>query len=384
MAFQPAPSHSHPVSPPAAWSFPPIPPPTAPLPTPSRPRLKRSHPSQSSAAAAASLSLSRSRSRSRSRQGSNSSVLDPIEEWPYAEGDPAESRPKKRRTVPDHEAFGRLSLDVSPAPPEPGEADAASSTAFPATTTPTSLAFPSNANHPPTSFPLAPAPAPFQPQPLSSPTRTAFPRAPPTSPVHAATSLPLSPQAVPPIPPLFFPSSQFAPPPPQPAVPPSEEITMRPASTSWDLDPHRIYVASLEDEDDEPLDVEEAAGTDGVQVNAYATTRRHDQDGHLLPREILHSLRSSPAACAAPSTNSGSLILYQPPPAFPFPTHSGSAPESAKDRALRERREKNEEEWAEFRRRSEMEERRHDSVEDEMAIGSGDGVMGGMDVDEEL
>ncbi|BGP18693.1 hypothetical protein JCM10213_006914 [Rhodosporidiobolus nylandii] len=417
----------------APFAQPHPPPHTAPLPTythqPNHRRsgLKRSHPTSSPSAASSGLGLTgavpspvlsssppvSTASSAQSnplhlRARSSSSSLDPIAEWPLAEvdspglyragglplpdpaGDEVEDRPRVKRVKrePDHEGFARLSL-ASPAVGGKGNAQQL----------PTPPLF-SPFSYPP----IAPsAPSVFS-NPPSSPTSSAFPAAPPTSPVHATSRATLSaapkqaglPAAggLPEQP--RFPSPFFAPslpgagagaatgggggavsaasiPEEQPAQQAEDEVDMAPAASSWDIDAHRVYVASLEDSpptSTTPLP--------DLSVNPLALTSASSSSS-TLPPEVLSSLRPSSS-----SNQPGSLILYRPPP---FPGALGSAAptpgggESAKDRALRERREKKDEEYEAFLRAQAREERAHDG-EHESGSGTVDGE--GMDVDDEL
>ncbi|GAA6011292.1 hypothetical protein JCM11491_006786 [Sporobolomyces phaffii] len=324
---------------PAAWT-----------PALARPRLKRAH---SSTASPAAPHNSPSEPLSPALPSSTvsplaDSPLDVIQELPQAEtlaasasSDPPpprtdEDRPtraKRRRVAPDHDAFSRLSLNYSP--------------------------IPSNSTHP-------------DPHPLTSPTLPTFPTVPPTSPdflpAHSSVSPPnFAPLHAAPLPPPFRPPARLA------ATNDPVEVEMSPTGqSSWDLDRHRIYVASLSDDDDGDDD------DDGLDPEAR---RKEDEDAR--ERFRLNSLISSglpPALLAqgpahpavAPSRRrrdleGGALILYQPPPALKNPAgpvqvgSEGRADESRVERLRREERERaREEEFREFRRESERIEADHD------------------------
>ncbi|GAA5982177.1 hypothetical protein JCM11641_000611 [Rhodosporidiobolus odoratus] len=348
-------------------------------------------------------------------------------------------RVKRARLAPDHEALARLSL-ASPLVAAPTYVQ------LPATPLVSSFSPPVS---PPVSPPCpAPLPSlhldiytanPLQPpHPPSSPSASTYPAAPPTSPVTTAHSrtalssahptstnrhggLPETPQ---------FPSPFFSPtlspppsaaaaaahctsaplpvdvsglldgPPPPPITLPAqprekrwhkededgeEEVEMRPAKGSWDLDPHRIYVASLSDDDEhDDDDDDDDASTTAVQVNSLALKRHHPphhkRGGSLpspLPTSVLSCLWADPSATGpgSGSAAAGSLILYRPPPRPAFPGALGSAEspiprggqgpgggggrgggegETARERALREKKEERRElEFEEFRRRQE-------------------------------
>ncbi|GAA6063307.1 hypothetical protein JCM10212_006717 [Sporobolomyces blumeae] len=332
----------------------------------------------------------------RARTGSNASGLDPIDEVPVAEVDPStairnraisgsrgarpppdhhhepvaddrdgdddEYRPrkaKKRKTQPDHEAFGRLTLSnsrISTAPRSSTGVDPAAATSPPR---PTSLALPPG-SFVPLSGPSTPT------NPTSSPVTASFPRVPPTSPVFHPSSSPPNHS----VPPIFSPL--YVTPPPLASTPlhdPNKvsptsvshaaatgafersrsaephEVEMGNGPSSWEIDPHRIYVNSLSDDDDDDDDDGEEdrlareKAEEAFRLNALAT---RSNDNPLLPSSILHSINpSTPSPPLGPKH--AQLILYQPPPALPgsvppnSPTSTTSrlAPSSTSSFAMR-------------------------------------------------
>ncbi|BGP02248.1 hypothetical protein RTBOTA2_004999 [Rhodotorula toruloides] len=408
---------------------------------PSRPRLKRSHPTAHSAlpsgptpapqpvptsptGGASPLSHARTRSTS---SNASLSTLEPIKEWPGAEGEGTSSlglnlgvqqksrveddgtlerAPKRVRVAPDHEAFGRLSLSTAAG----GPASPTTLTYSPLSTVPSTLPTPFttggappptplllNTSHlPPStltpvsfppSAPSSAASSSFHPQPhapSSSPPISApsLPAAPPTSPVQSAstsglrspirgagagTSLPTVPWSQ---------SSFISPPPPPTSLATeqagqAEEIDMRSASSSWPTGPHTIYVSSL----DSDSDTEAPAPVKEVEVNPLALRGGTDDPASRLLLSKLHE------AAHSSSSSAGELILYRPPPSFaPPPPLSSPEPEleaeSAKSRILRERRAKRtSDEWGEFVRMREREEAMHDfGDEEEPAVVEEDGM----------
>lgn len=385
---------------------------------------------------------------------------------------------KRIRVAPDHEAFGRLSLDrlsptTSPTSPLPAQLFPAGPSPSPQSAVPPHLlrqpsqplptpplgsvsAFPS----PVTSNPLrspprqfinssAPAPpAPTQHAAFSSPTlaSASLPSAPPTSPVQPAAfpgaptasvegfSSPLvvnahtpgsgvlptvpwgqstffspaPPPTTAPVPPAVHNISPPAPVPAQPfsAQPPSsvDEIEMGSANaSSWDLDPHRIYVASLEDEED-AADKSAAAAETSQQ-----TTHKDDEQQRLRLNEVV-ARRAAEEASALPAAliaqlereaskaREGSLVLYRPPP-WAAAARRTSLHDDATTFNQQRELEKHEESWREFereRQRVEREQDAHLDADDEEAMsddagGTGfdgetlvGGDEGGMDVDMEL
>ncbi|GAA6028946.1 hypothetical protein JCM8097_001519 [Rhodosporidiobolus ruineniae] len=338
---------------------------------------------------------------------------------------------KRMRLAPDHDALARLSLS-SPAvgmggtngqlPTPPLWTNSAQAGAYPSAVP----SFPQQVAPQPPSSPLplshqsALLPSAFPPprgsslEPPSSPSSSSFfppvPAAPPTSPVNAtarglfpssslpgggaggaASGVPTS-QHLPERP--LFPSAFFSPDLPSsssPAVSSSalfgapeqevqaeaEEVDMRPPAAQWDIDPHRVYVASLDDDEDEAPNSEK----EGAVVNPLAL--HSASSSSALPPAVLSSLRASSSnPSGASNPQAGSLILYRPPPAFPgalgssaSPSTLPSEPEGARERVRRERKER---EWEEYRRRAEREERGHD----EAAQGEeGEGEGEGMDLD---
>ncbi|BGP10294.1 hypothetical protein OF846_003876 [Rhodotorula toruloides] len=433
----PSPPHPHP--PPftaplastshAAQSF------FSPPPTPSRPRLKRSHPTTHSAlpsgptpapqpvptsptGGASPLSHARTRSTS---SNASLSTLEPIKEWPGAEGDGTSSlglnlgvqtkswvdddgtlerAPKRVRIAPDHEAFGRLSLSTAAGVP----ASPTTLTYSPLSTVPSTLPTPfTNGRAPPptplllnTSHlpPSTLAPVSFPPAGPSSSTSSSFhppPHAPCSSPPISAPSLPAAPPTSPvqstsaasglrspslpsgsggtSLPTVPWSQSSFISPPlPSPTsleteqAGQAEEIDMRPASSSWPTGPHTIYVSSLDSDSDNeaPTPVKE------VEVNPLALRGGKDDPASRLLLSKLHEAAHS-------SSSAGELILYRPPPSFaPPPPSSSPEPEgeSAKDRILRERRQKRtSDEWGEFVRMREREEAMHDFGDEDETVG---------------
>ncbi|GAA5897354.1 uncharacterized protein JCM6883_006669 [Sporobolomyces salmoneus] len=249
------------------------------------------------------------------------------------------SKSKRRRVAPDHEAFGRLSLNYAPIP-----SNSTSTPFFPTSTSP----------------PSASTSRGFLSSPVTSPTYLSFPAVPPTSPdflpQHSSISPPtFSPLHVNTNPPILssFPPTQtlmnpcLDKPVSHPAPAPIEhEIEMSPnGQSSWDLDPYRIYVASLSDDDDDSPE--------------QAARRKKEKEEEEAERFRLNSLVAS--GLATPSRildkrkkEDGALILYQPPPNLLDPTGNGKPEETQVERLRREERErKKEEEFQEFRRESE-------------------------------
>ncbi|BGP34273.1 hypothetical protein JCM10296v2_006088 [Rhodotorula toruloides] len=397
--------------------------------TQSRPRLKRSHPTAHSAlpsgptpatqpvptsptGGASPLSHARTRSTS---SNTSLSTLEPIKEWPGAEGDGTSSlglnlgvqpkswvdndgtlerAPKRVRVAPDHEAFGRLSLSTAAG----GPASPTSLTYSPLSTVPSTLPTPfTNGRAPPptplllnTSHlpPSTLAPVSFPPSVPSSSASSSFhsqPHAPSSSPPISAPSLPAAPPTSPvqsssasglrspsfssgggtSLPTVPWSQSSFiSPPPPLPTEEPgqAEESDMRPASSSWSTGPHTIYVSSL----DSDSDTEPPSPAKEVEVNPLALRGGTDDPASRLLLSKLHEAAHS-------SSSAGELILYRPPPSFaPPPPSSSPEPEgeSAKDRILRERRQKRtSDEWGEFARMREREEAMQDDGDEDETVG---------------
>lgn len=156
--------------------------------------------------------------------------------------------------------------------------------------------------------------------------------------------------------------------------------------SSWDLDPHRIYVASLSDEDDSDVDDEkkkrkekeaEEEAEEKFRLNKLVASGLPSPLGGLLSND--RSKRKD---------GSGALILYQPPPTLHLNGSGGGVGarknETRVERIRREEMERKKvEDWAEFRRECEMVEARSDL--DQITGGGGEGTQGdGMDVEEEM
>ncbi|GAA5954991.1 hypothetical protein JCM8115_005589 [Rhodotorula mucilaginosa] len=392
----------------------------------------------------------------------------------------AERRAAKRiRVAPDHEAFGRLSLDRPPTSPTTSPLPAQTFPAGPSS--PQSAVPPHLLRQPSQPLPTPPlgslsafAPSPVTSNPLRSPPRQQFinssppapqpptqhaafssptltsaslPSAPPTSPVQPAAfpggptraadgfSPPLAVNAHPPgsggvLPTVPWGQSTFfspppppgppapaapsvqniSPPPPVPAqpfsAPPAGEIEMGSANaSSWDLDPHRIYVASLEDE--------EEGGDADKSATAATTTTADEQQQRLRLNEVV-ARRAAEEASALPAAliaqlereaakaREGSLVLYRPPP-WAAAARRTSLHDDATTFSQQRELEKHEESWREFERERQRVERdqeledHHLDADDEEVMSDDDaggtgfdgetlvgGDEGGMDVDMEL
>ncbi|GAA5959805.1 hypothetical protein JCM3765_000108 [Sporobolomyces pararoseus] len=244
------------------------------------------------------------------------------------------SKSKRRRIAPDHEAFARLSLNYSPIPSNststpflstPPSHSSAVSSAFLSSplTSPTQPSFPSV---PPTSPDFLPShPHSFQQTSISPPN---------SSPLYAATTSSFTSSTIPAVSSAFTPTSMSS----SEAEP---EIEMN-AQSSWDLDPHRIYVASLSDDEDEVTEArrkkeEEEKAEEQFRLNSLVA------NGLPAPSLMLDKRRKQ----------DGALILYQPPPKL-LGVNGGPKDETRVERIRREERErKKEEEFQEFRRESE-------------------------------
>lgn len=403
----------------------------------------------------------------------------------------AERRAAKRiRVAPDHEAFGRLSLDrlspTSPTSPLPAQTFLAAPASPQSAVPPHLLRQPSqplptpplgslSAFAPSPSFPSSPTSA----NPLRSPPRQLInspPSAPPpthaafSSPTLASASLPSAPPTSP-VQPAAFPgaptapaqgfspplvnahtppsgvlptvpwgqSTFFSPPPPAPpptatatptvhnispppplssasqpfSAPPVDEIEMGSANaSSWDLDPHRIYVASLEDEEEGDADKRAAAASETSQPATAAAAadeqqrlrlnevaaRRAAEEASALPAALIAQLERE-----ASKAREGSLVLYRPPPwaaaAAARRTSLHDDNDATSFSQQQHELEKHEESWREFereRQRVEREQDDHLDADDEEVMsddagGTGfdgetlvGGDEGGMDVDMEL
>lgn len=114
--------------------------------------------------------------------------------------------------------------------------------------------------------------------------------------------------------------------------------------SSWDLDPHRIYVASLSD--DEEDDSEQQRRRQAQAEEAAEQFRLNSLIASGLPTPSLLLDKRKKA--------DGALILYQPPPSLIQPTGKGRSEETRVERIRREERERQrDEEFQEFRRESE-------------------------------
>lgn len=212
-----------------------------------------------------------------------------------------------------------------------------------------------------------------------------------------------------------------------------DEVEMGAANaSSWDLDPHRIYVASLDDDeeppqggDDRPTATTAATTTghdapgsssgfategspshpDRVQLNAVAARRA--AEASALPAALIAQLERE-----ASKARQGSLVLYRPPPwaASSVRKNSQSLHDNGDDETNlsdRHELEKHEESWREFERERQRVERDaesgdvHDADDEgedagtamsdagyfddgDTLVGIGDNDVGGMDVDMEL
>ncbi|BGP42342.1 hypothetical protein JCM10449v2_006347 [Rhodotorula kratochvilovae] len=435
------PPHHHPPTPsPSLLPLPlsPYPPPplSAPLPAytdpalalnlspyPPRPRLKRSHASADSPAASFSASESAAPAAvvvqpapgheswgAHLRGRSAGSSLDPIKEWPAAEAadgagaglglqfggdaarpaagrddqEPPRRATKRLRVAPDHEAFERLSL----ASPAGGNAVAGAplASSFHALALQQAPSYPfaapprpAGAQLPAPPLPHAfPAPISLPLAPSSSPTTrtTSLPAAPPTSPVSSSFPAPVGPPAagtgLPTVPwaqSAFFRAGEPA---LQRGQEEQEEVTMLPARGSIDLSPHRVYVASLDD-DSPPPSPSPPAAAEPVAINPLALRLTGVAEG--LPAALLARLKKE-----AERATRGEVVLYRPPPNF-HALGVGEDGEGARARALRERRERREESWAEFERMREREEALHDA---EALEADEEAIAEGMDVEMEL
>ncbi|GAA5940727.1 uncharacterized protein JCM15063_006343 [Sporobolomyces koalae] len=254
---------------------------------------------------------------------------------------------KRRRVAPDHEAFGRLSLNYAPIP--------SNSRSHP-------FFVPASSTSPPDRGVASP---------LTSPTFPSFPcpTVPPTSPdflpshpphlTSMSLSSPISPPSFSPLSsfptvPSGLPTSGATVEPPVPVSESSAEIEMSRGPSSWDLDPHRIYVASLSasSSDTEEEDLSEFAAARRRQEEQAAETFRINSvatQNHLLPPNLL------PPDAIKSTRGHGALILYAPPPTL------GGGPKKGENRVERLRREElerlKEEEFRDFRRESERVER---------------------------
>ncbi|GJN92343.1 hypothetical protein Rhopal_005373-T1 [Rhodotorula paludigena] len=332
------------------------------------------------------------------------------------EDDEGRRTAKRRRVAPDHEAFGRMSLASPlgvtspglPSPTAPPTLPQNSGGYLPsvpiganAQQLPTPPSIVSSSRAPaltPLHVPSAAAPPSLpagSPLPLhlqqrdvrsplsSSPTlpSASLPAAPPTSPVASAhggarapnggagqlPTVPWSQSAFFPAAPPAAASDSSRPAADADAEEEDDEIEMRPAAGSWDLDPHRVYVASLSD-DDEDCDPPHAQGQghEPLAVNPLALRAAKSAGG--LPEKLVERLRRE-----AEKAQRGSLILYR------GSEKSGGEGGSLEGRRERdEREERRRESWREFERAREMEERGHDA-DGEEAVDDG-----GMDVDMEL
>ncbi|GAA5867066.1 hypothetical protein JCM3774_004376 [Rhodotorula dairenensis] len=437
---------------------------------------------------------------------------------------------KRIRVAPDHEAFGRLSLDrpasasMSPTNAFSSQLLPTSSPLSPTTTTTTTSSPPQSAVPPhlrrqpsqplPTpplgtssSFPPPPPPptaaaatarsfasppavtSPHAPtHTFSSPTlaSASLPLAPPTSPVQpaavpvATASIPTAAGFSPPLvnsfqsgtgvlPTVPWGQSSFFSTPPAPATVPTAAGVAAPATatatptapapttgeiemgaanaSSWDLDPHRIYVASLDEEDaeagadecatqgterdarlsmeaegEEATTAAEAAAAAANRLRLNAVAARRAAEASALPAALIAQLERE-----ASKARQGSLVLYRPPPWASSANkarslHNNNNNDDDDDDGLSNRHEleKHEESWREFERERqrverELDEEVHDADDEddndvdrdarggrgaimsdarflddgETLVGRGDNMnddddVGGMDVDMEL
>lgn len=158
-------------------------------------------------------------------------------------------------------------------------------------------------------------------------------------------------------------------------------------ASSWDLDPHRVYVASL-DADDDDGDVSEngsRADRDSPaeqQLRLNALAARRAATSSALPASLIASLEREAA-----KAREGSLVLYRPPP-----WAASAVSKGASSGVHEQARDKHEESWREFERERQrvehadadgdgMSDAGETAFDDETLIGADEG---GMDVDMEL
>lgn len=199
------------------------------------------------------------------------------------------------------------------------------------------------------------------------------------------------------------PAMGFVAPPPQPPPPPPlspsagkvkelHDIDMRLTNggkTSWEIAPGRIYVASLDDSDDEgekddPARRSPAATSEtsaDLDAMTDSTTMSELRPLQLIARAPLPFSdpiprldRSSPSSSADPSA--GSLILYRPPPHLHLSGESSQDADGQDDEEKERRRLERAEALQAFRREQEMREREIDVDFDTEAI-----EADGMDLD---
>ncbi|GAA5986206.1 hypothetical protein JCM10908_006455 [Rhodotorula pacifica] len=194
---------------------------------------------------------------------------------------------------------------------------------------------------------------------------------------------------------------------------PAHEIEMGSANaSSWDLDPHRIYVASLDDDDrdnapasDEEEEGSRPASEEQHRLRLNALAARRAAEASALPAALIAQLEREAA-----KAREGSLVLYRPPPWAAAAGRGGKQSLHGDGGAMpisiaqQQELEKHEESWREFERERQRVEREcedettrdaddedggaamSDAAEDaafdrETLVG---GDEGGMDVDMEL
>lgn len=118
------------------------------------------------------------------------------------------------------------------------------------------------------------------------------------------------------------------------------------SQSSWDLDPHRIYVASLSDDEEE--------GEARRKQKKEEEEAKEAEEQFRLNSLVANGLPTPSLMLDKRRKQDGALILYQPPPSLSGVTNGGKQDETRVERIRREERErKKEEEFQEFRRESE-------------------------------
>ncbi|KAK4050842.1 hypothetical protein OIV83_003264 [Microbotryomycetes sp. JL201] len=156
-----------------------------------------------------------------------------------------------------------------------------------------------------------------------------------------------------------------------------DEVDMKPSHSSWEIAPNRIYVASLDDSDDES--VEKAHGESPATSGTATPTARYQDDGDDMVDDdedetsrASNRIRVNPVALSAASNTSSlplppqlfdhrekqlakasSLILYKPPSALVA---------KPLQRLTRDERAQRDDELQEFRRMQQHVEKSHDDV----------------------
>ncbi|KAM0790843.1 hypothetical protein ACM66B_004687 [Microbotryomycetes sp. NB124-2] len=314
------------------------------------------------------------------------------------DGDGDRTRRKRLRVQAPSDEFALLSLAPgSPLSPPPSSSEAASS----ASKRPLILSSPPPPlSHPTASLQLSSPPATVQPLTAAHLSSLGLDLATPALPyTHAGDGTSSTSFLPPPAPPPSAHSQD------EPAI--DEEVEMKPGRSSWEIAPNRIYIASLDDsDDDEERDVDHstlatsrtvtptvpehnddrgtdmmddddadasAAGSGKVRINPVALSHTHNKSILPIPPPLLDQKEKQ-------LSHNNSLVLYKPLSSF-----VAAASDKPLHTLTRDERSQRDDDLQEFRRMQQRVEKMQDDENGTSSGSVGSGLDNGgntMDLDE--